>query len=231
MWLMRTYIAQDKLRLVFHWRIDASFRGGARLHFKGILFHYASTNLTFFSGSRDPYHVIGIGAGFDFCWDGNVAIKVGHPNKEKELIQLTSDSMMVTIPKCVITVTPVLPCKSNNRRSHKYVQDGSIIGNLSEPSSGRQAKKDSSASACDSENDRKVCAKFRNGIRLGVGITLERTCGMECNKCQGDDFSRDCRFFTFIPHHQVILHTVDRNPNPVSFCYFIVPEDYLSTPL
>lgn len=51
------------------------------------------------AGSRDPYHVTGEGAGFDFYWDGGVLLQVGYPNTEQELIQLTSESMIVTIPE------------------------------------------------------------------------------------------------------------------------------------
>lgn len=57
--------------------------------------------LTSCIGSRDPYHIIGTGAGFDFRWDDNVAISVGHENNEEELIQLTSNTMLITIPEYV----------------------------------------------------------------------------------------------------------------------------------
>ncbi|KAF8592433.1 hypothetical protein K439DRAFT_1400235 [Ramaria rubella] len=158
----------DKLRLVFHWRILASFKGGAHLHFKG---------------SRDPYHILGVGAGFDFRWDGNVTINIGHENAEKELIQLSSDSMVISIP------------------DHKVVHERNVV--------------DDAYSECGmplpsintSTGDRKICARFNNGIRWGIGLSLERTCDSECDTCQGDTFSRQCRFFTFIPHYEVILRS------------------------
>ena len=95
---------------MFHWRIQAIFRGGAQLHFKGLQFliiapSYLASHLPL--GSRDPYHIIGVGAGFDFRWDGNVTLKVGYRNDENELIQLTSNSMVITIPKCVFMILKI----------------------------------------------------------------------------------------------------------------------------
>jgi len=67
-------------------------------------------------GSRDPYHVVGVGAGFDFRWDGNVSIKVGYRNDENELIQLTSDSMVITIPKYVsVMINRSVQCQSSSQ--------------------------------------------------------------------------------------------------------------------
>lgn len=54
---------------------------------------------------------------------------------------------------------------------------------------------------------RKICAKFQSGVRLGVGIVLERSCGITCPHCSGPAFGRKCRIFDFVPHHQVKLET------------------------
>lgn len=51
----------------------------------------------------------------------------------------------------------------------------------------------------------KICAKFSSGVRFGVGFVLERTCGVECNKCTGAAFERECRIFNFRPHFDVKL--------------------------
>lgn len=52
---------------------------------------------------------------------------------------------------------------------------------------------------------RKIIAKVRSGVRFGVGFVLERACGDECNTCSGSAFHRKCRYFEFLPHHQVRL--------------------------
>lgn len=54
-----------------------------------------------FLGSRDPYHISGEGAGFDFHWEGGVLLEAGYPNNENELIQLTSETMEVIVPEYV----------------------------------------------------------------------------------------------------------------------------------
>ncbi|KAF8076499.1 golgi-body localization protein domain-containing protein [Lyophyllum atratum] len=58
----------DKMRLMFHWSLVATFRGEVRFHMKG---------------SRDPHKLSDEGAGF---------------NEDKELIQVISDSMLIAIP-------------------------------------------------------------------------------------------------------------------------------------
>ncbi|KAF8528944.1 golgi-body localization protein domain-containing protein [Hysterangium stoloniferum] len=168
----------DKLRLVFHWRIRATFEGGAQLHFKG---------------SRDPHHVTDVGAGFDFRWDGHVSLQIACQNDEMELIQLTSDSMMITIPDYEATLGSAT--------------DTGDMSGCKEASSSRHEV-----------NDRKICAKFSNGIRWGIGVSLERTCDASCITCHGDSFSRRCRFFSFVPHHKVVLHTPGDTAT-VSNCY------------
>ncbi|KZT12507.1 uncharacterized protein LAESUDRAFT_638973 [Laetiporus sulphureus 93-53] len=73
----------DKLRLVFHWRIDVSFQHDVHFHMKG---------------SRDPHELGGTGAGFALCWQGNPRLLIGQPNEQQELVQLVSNSMLIIIP-------------------------------------------------------------------------------------------------------------------------------------
>ncbi|KAG6336849.1 hypothetical protein ID866_2245 [Astraeus odoratus] len=74
----------DKLRLVFHWTIHVSFKEEVRLYLKG---------------SRDPYVLENEGAGFALCWHGDPQIKIGFENSAGELAQVTSDTMLIVIPK------------------------------------------------------------------------------------------------------------------------------------
>uniref|UniRef100_A0A8H7Y1A7 Uncharacterized protein n=1 Tax=Psilocybe cubensis TaxID=181762 RepID=A0A8H7Y1A7_PSICU len=73
----------DKMRLVFHWTAKVTFRGDVRLYIKG---------------SRDPYSVFDTGAGFVLCWQGLPEIRIGYENPQQELIQVTSDKMLIAIP-------------------------------------------------------------------------------------------------------------------------------------
>jgi hypothetical protein len=59
---------------------------------------------------------------------------------------------------------------------------------------------------------RKVCAKLNSGVRFGVGLTLERSCGPECASCDGTPFHRSCRFYDFRPHYQVRLEKKATKP-------------------
>ncbi|EEB98149.1 hypothetical protein MPER_02395 [Moniliophthora perniciosa FA553] len=74
----------DKMRLVFHWSLRASFKGDVRYHMKGL---------------RDPYDIVDMGAGFVLSWRGNTKLLVARKNEADELIQVISDSMFIAIPK------------------------------------------------------------------------------------------------------------------------------------
>lgn len=53
---------------------------------------------------------------------------------------------------------------------------------------------------------KKICAKVLSGVRFGVGLVLERSCGYDCQRhCSGSAFHRKCRFFDFKPHYNVKL--------------------------
>ncbi|TFK43439.1 golgi-body localization protein domain-containing protein [Crucibulum laeve] len=73
----------DKMRLVFHWNLLASFAGDVRLYLKG---------------SRDPYDIRSTGAGFVLSWQGAPELRVGYKNDQRELIQVTSKTMCIAIP-------------------------------------------------------------------------------------------------------------------------------------
>ncbi|KAJ7179036.1 golgi-body localization protein domain-containing protein [Mycena filopes] len=73
----------DKMRLIFHWTIRADFAGEVRFQMKGL---------------RDPYNINGAGAGFVLAWQGSPRLLVAQENHDKELIQVTSDSMIIAIP-------------------------------------------------------------------------------------------------------------------------------------
>jgi hypothetical protein len=57
----------------------------------------------------------------------------------------------------------------------------------------------------------KPCARFLNGVRVGFGFVLERTCRPWTCKgnCGGTEnlFHRQCREFTFKRHQEVILRS------------------------
>lgn len=94
----------DKLRLSLHGKLRISFTAGLNLLIKGLpmlrlYYRYLHNEHYPHSGSRDPYEILGNGAGFALCWTGHPEIFVGHHFDEKELIQFRGDRMVVGIPK------------------------------------------------------------------------------------------------------------------------------------
>ena len=60
---------------------------------------------------------------------------------------------------------------------------------------------------------RKICAKVVSGVRFGLGCVLERSCGAECQRCTGKPSHRQCRFFDFRPHYEVVLERKSSEPH------------------
>lgn len=170
----------DKLRLVFHWRFRATFENEVHLHMKG---------------SNDPYTLRGPGSGFALCWEGNPTLKINHPNPQKELVQLTSDSLMIIVP--------------NVEESYG---ESSTVGSPVDQDDPSSHWKRYTTRFRKTKRSRKVVAKFGAGSRFGVGVSLERSCNSECTKCEGDAFHRHCRFFDSKPHYTVKLEKKNRRP-------------------
>ncbi|EIW82107.1 hypothetical protein CONPUDRAFT_81652 [Coniophora puteana RWD-64-598 SS2] len=142
----------------------------------------------YMKGSRDPHILHGTGAGFALCWRGNSRIRIGMQNEDKEAVQVLSDTLAVIIPKF----------SSTSRHSVKSSRRG-----------GRMALQD--PFHCQ-HGCTKPCAKFGGGVRFGVGIVLERSCGEECRTCSGGAFDRKCRLFDFRPHYDVTLEKKTEKP-------------------
>ncbi|KAG2042334.1 golgi-body localization protein domain-containing protein [Suillus americanus] len=163
-WDKARLIFLTALRLIFHWTIEVSFANEARLYMKG---------------TRDPYTLHDEGAGFGLCWKGNPKLLIGFPNDVNELVQVSSDTMSIIIPK--------FHCEWD----------------------AAENKPDASEAHSTAPGCLKTCAKLGSGVRFGVGVILERSCSSEdCTSCcPGSSFDRHCRFFTFRPHHDVQLVT------------------------
>ncbi|EFP90962.2 uncharacterized protein PGTG_17234 [Puccinia graminis f. sp. tritici CRL 75-36-700-3] len=186
----------DKVRLVLHWKVDVSFAGSKAdvvLHLKG---------------SRDPYELLGSGAGFAKVWRGNVKILLGHQNDEQEFLQIKSDQFIIGIPNLkdhinnaatgsapMATATPA----ANYKRVYQRRSQGS----------GSDESDTETLSPRETEFI-KIVGKLTNGVRWGMGIVLERACSDSLDKtcnCHGPAFHRKCRIFSFKPHYQVVTKT------------------------
>ncbi|PLW06226.1 hypothetical protein PCANC_27453 [Puccinia coronata f. sp. avenae] len=186
----------DKVRLVLHWKVDVSFTGSKAdvvLHLKG---------------SRDPYELLGSGAGFVKVWRGNVKILLGHQNDEQEFLQIKSDQFIVGIPNLKDHI-------NNAATGSAPVATATPAANYKRVYQRRSQESESDESDPDTLSSRetefiKIVGKLTNGVRWGMGIVLERACSDSLDKscnCSGPAFHRKCRIFTFKPHYQVVTKT------------------------
>lgn len=76
----------DKIRLQLHWRIRLVCPGPLA----SVIFHL--------KGSRDPYALTGFGAGFAKAWRGDVELRLGLDNPDREFFQVQSDRYVLGIP-------------------------------------------------------------------------------------------------------------------------------------
>jgi len=75
----------DKIRLNLHSRVRVDWRGGGDVHLA-------------LKGSRDPYAVIGNGAGFVMCWRNNVKWNVHTEDDPKKFMTVDSGEYVLAVP-------------------------------------------------------------------------------------------------------------------------------------
>ncbi|WVF69291.1 hypothetical protein IAT40_004067 [Kwoniella sp. CBS 6097] len=170
----------DKLRLICHIKPTVQFAGPCHLHMKG---------------SRDPYDVVGLGAGFALAWRGNTKLLINQPNPDHEAIQIVADQLLVAIPD--------LTSLNDDAASGSTFHDDVDVGGVEEY--------DESDSWLIRRRYTKPCARFVGGTRVGFGFVYERTCRpWNCTRDCGDTdnlLHRQCHEFGFIQHQQVKLRS------------------------
>ena len=173
----------DKIRLVLHSRIKLNWRcdGDVHLTIKGNnpLKCILNVLLTII-GSRDPYKVIGNGAGFVFCWRGNVSWDIAQDEDPKMFMQLEAEEFLLAIPDF-----------SNQARD-----EFDVI-----PSDDRSIA--SSSSYKEGALFKKVIMKLAGRVRFLIGLMFEQDLGGE------GDWKTRTRSFEFKPHYQIRLKTPD----------------------
>ena len=130
--------------------------------------------------------VVGPGAGFMFCWRGDVVWKIATEKSLKDLSHVDSDEFILAIPD--FTNEP-LETDDFSDQEHGL-------------SSSRTLTHESSRNAVF----RKVIMKLNGGVRWIAGLVLERQCPHNCTECGG---KRRCRAFNFLPHYDVHLKRAD----------------------
>ncbi|KAH9447797.1 hypothetical protein Pst134EB_021796 [Puccinia striiformis f. sp. tritici] len=183
----------DKVRLTLHWIVDVSFTGSKAdviLHLKG---------------SRDPYELLGSGAGFANIWRGNVKILLGHQNDEQEFLQIKSDQFIIGIPNLKDLINNAATGSAPMATATPAANYKRVYQRLSQESESDES--DTETLSSRETEFIKIVGKLTNGVRWGMGIVLERACSDNVDKtchCHGPAFHRKCRIFTFKPHYQVV---------------------------
>lgn len=178
----------DKLPLILHGKVNILFAGEGDLHI-------------YLKGSRDPYNILGHGAGWVKCWRGSVDMRLGFENDDHEFFQIISNEYMLAIPDLKDYIDEAAAGAATSKLDDS---DRKSFGDNSLASSGtRRYMKDPSF--------QKIVARLTNGIRWGVGLQFEHTCTDEnCQRkprCEGTPFYRECRKFEKIPHWEVVTRS------------------------
>lgn len=202
----------DKLPLVLHGRYLFRWDTGGELHF-------------YLKGSRDPYSVVGNGAGWVMCWRKKVQVRIGFENDDNEFLQFLSNEYILAIPDLRDLQDTAATGTTDDDDSSAKPNDK---GSKDKTKGSRQSSKDgphkssrrsfASNSHSDSPADgspsirgaqfSKICLRLTQGVRWGASLRHEHTCrDGECPRqsvCRGELFNRECRFFDRRPHWTVI---------------------------
>lgn len=176
----------DKLPLIMHGKVKFSLEGEGDLHI-------------YMKGARDPYNILGHGAGWVKCWRGNVDIRIGFENKDHEFFQITSNEYLLAIPDLKDYIDEAAAGASTHHGKSDDSDRKSYGHNSLASTSTRRYMKD--------PDFKKIVVRLTNGIRWGAGMQFEHTCTDDnCErspKCQGTPFYRECRRFGRINHWEV----------------------------
>jgi Fmp27/BLTP2/Hobbit, GFWDK motif-containg RBG unit/FMP27, sixth RBG unit/FMP27/BTLP1, N-terminal/Fmp27, SW motif RBG repeat len=170
----------DKMRLIVHSDFTFHWKGGGDVHLtlKGTCLCAWVT-----IGSRNPYVVIGDGAGFMFCWRGNVVWKIATEENPRDLSHVDSEEFILAIPD--FTSEPLVTDDyTDHENSFQKTRNLSLVRLSRNAIFG------------------KVIMKLNGRVRWIAGLVLEGRCEHGCADCDGN---LKCRKFQFIPHYEVVL--------------------------
>ncbi|EPS44745.1 hypothetical protein H072_1260 [Dactylellina haptotyla CBS 200.50] len=173
----------DKLRLSVHSRIRWAWKGDGDVQVT-------------LKGSRDPYVITGNGAGFVFCWRGDVRCLIANDDKPLNFLIVESKEYFLAIPDF-------------SQQALQIFEESSAT-----------AEDDQSLMSNDSYNKtiaifKKVILKATGGVKWQLGLVFEQETTQEA------DWIVRQRSFAFTPHYNITLRTPEaakalrRNSNEV----------------
>lgn len=159
----------DKIRLNFHSRIRVAWTGDGDVHLA-------------LKGTRDPYQVVGNGAGLLMCWRGDVRWSIHATDDPKEFMVVDSAEYVLAVPDYG------QQAREAQRR---------MTGEMDHPSSDEEdghGANDGSGPSSTKAAFRKVVMKLSGRVQWLAGLVFERAIGEDGQ-----------RSFDFVPHYDVVL--------------------------
>lgn len=166
----------DKIALVMHTSIKLSWKHDGDMHIT-------------LKGSRDPYIVMGSGAGLTKVFRGNVRWSINVDPDSRKLMEVTCDEYMLVIPdfsRRSLNMGPPRDRSSDHELDKKNTLHHYHI-----------SRKEISF--------QKILMKLTGDVRWTAGLAFERHC--ETGACSGCDGEASCRIWSFEPHWNVKLVT------------------------
>lgn len=168
----------DKLPLALQARIRISFAGDVQL---------------FLRGSRDPFLVTGIAAGWAMIWESPAELRLMYPNADGEMVQVSSAGHVLAVPD----LTQLPPLGSGLTAEAPSLLPGYPVLHRAELLRPLRLSK--------------VAWRLAGHVHWGLGMLSERTCRDDtCPRdppCRGPAFHRRCRWFGRRPHWEVMGRT------------------------
>lgn len=163
----------DKLRLIMHVAVKLKWPNDGAIHVT-------------MKGTRDPYVVIGAGAGVTKVFRGNVKWNIGVAPDSRRLMEVTCDEYMLAIsdfggrqtaPAAADIDDDLLSISKLHGLHHYHLHRKEV-------------------------HFQKILMKLTGDVRWTAGMAFERHCGENCDKCGG---KKACREWDFEPHWLVKL--------------------------
>lgn len=108
----------DKLRLMVHTRTRIRFGGDFAVCLKG---------------TRDPYNLLGKGAGFVKIWSKEVQWLIGYQNAQREFMQILSQEYILAVPDLAngsYVVKHILPIQKDESKKHRRQRSETSNGEM-----------------------------------------------------------------------------------------------------
>lgn len=162
----------DKLGLVMHTSMKLSWKQDGDMHVT-------------LKGSRDPYVVMGTGAGLTKVFRGNVRWNIGVDTDSRKLMEVMCDEYMLAISdfsrREAGIVTPHKKVEHDQQKSKTSLHHYHL------------SRKELSF--------QKILMKLTGDVRWTAGLAFERHC--EDSGCSGCEGNKNCRIWDFAPHWHV----------------------------